>query len=156
MSLYKEITPEIREAINKVYDTINNKKILINIKIEKLSNLLCFLQHNMPKEEYRLFILGMVYKSLISIKKVIPWHYWKDVIMSKLNNKQLEVLKKLAESTEPLTAYDLRTTMKTMYALSNRNLIERTNWNSHIWFGWERISMEWKITDKGKEVLNNG
>ena len=72
--------------------------------------------------------------------------------ISTLSRTQTEVLKKMSR-TEPKTAYDLQTSMNTLYALSKRGLIQRTNYNEPTWFGWERTSYEFVLTKEGLSLI---
>ena len=58
--------------------------------------------------------------------------------------------------SENQTAYDCRTTMKTMYALVERGLIKRTNWKDVVRTGRERTEMKFRLTDIGKVLAEKG
>ena len=71
--------------------------------------------------------------------------------MSILSKEQERVLIAFL-NTENETAYDCETTMNTIHALLNRDLIKRTNYNEIVWFGWEQVSMKFKLTELGQRI----
>lgn len=70
----------------------------------------------------------------------------------KLSKSQIEALKKMS-LTEPKCAYDLQTTMNTMYALLRKSLIKRINYDKPTWLGWESTEYEFVLTKKGLNEL---
>lgn len=70
----------------------------------------------------------------------------------KLSEIQRKTLEKMKDEKIHI-AYDLRVTMNTLYALLERKLIERTNYEVITWLGCERTTYEFRITEKGKEEM---
>lgn len=74
--------------------------------------------------------------------------------MEKITEPQKKALLALLD-TENKTAYDCKVSMNTIYALNNRGLIERINYNKPTWFGWERTQFNFKLTEKGETLAKS-
>jgi len=62
--------------------------------------------------------------------------------VEKLSKAQIRTLEKLSYN-EWKTAYEIKESLATLFALEQKGLIERKK-GEMVWFGWERTGMSWR------------